>query len=157
MLLTHQRFSKGTDSTISNLFMGVGLSKYFFCHILEDEQRAVKFDGKTRIPSGYYEIKIRHGSAKFGYYDDRFADIGHHGMLHIQDVPNFTWVYIHPGNDHEDTDGCLLPGFSHSADHIQGGGTVGRSVEAYKALYKKVHAALLDGEQVFIDIRDEEF
>jgi hypothetical protein len=31
-------------------------------------------------------------------------------MLHLQDVPNFTWILIHCGNTDEHTDGCLLVG-----------------------------------------------
>ncbi|NIP88730.1 MAG: hypothetical protein GWN84_03285, partial [Gammaproteobacteria bacterium] len=40
---------------------------------------------------------------------ERFADI-HEGMLWIREIPNFEWVYLHCGADHEDTAGCPLLG-----------------------------------------------
>ncbi|KKK90217.1 hypothetical protein LCGC14_2725280, partial [marine sediment metagenome] len=38
-----------------------------------------------------------------------FSDI-HEGMIWLQNVPGFKYIYIHCGNDDDDTDGCILVG-----------------------------------------------
>ena len=151
MKLKLTRLNSGTDSTIGSLCIDQGLSTtdtYFTC---EDEFRAVKVENETRIPSGTYEIKLRNEGGMTKRYANRFPDI-HRGMLWLQDVPNFEWVYVHLGNTDEDTAGCILVGYSCSIDAISGGGTIGRSTEAYKDLYKKVVAAMDSGEKVTIEI-----
>lgn len=155
MIITVDRFNPGESSTIGNLYVGEGMGRYWFCHTLENAKRAVKIVNETRIPAGEYEIKMRHGSPKFGKYDQRFA--GHNGMMHLQNVEDFTYVYIHCGNSHRDTSGCLLVGDTHSGDDIRGGGSIGRSTKAYKRLYSKIQQALLSGEEVIIKINDEGF
>ena len=112
MNLTLFRVNKGQDSTIGSLWIGEGLTKYHFCETCEDEQRTEKLAGETRIPAGTYEIKKRYDSPMAKRYDANHARIGHKGMLWIQDVPNFTYCYLHKGNTDDDTDGCP----SHSID-----------------------------------------
>lgn len=78
------------------------------CWTLEDQVRepGVKVWGATAIPAGTYELKLE-WSRKFGRL-----------MLFLQDVPNFTGVQIHWGNDERDTHGCILVG--KHADKING-------------------------------------
>lgn len=150
MNLHSYRFGKGDDSTLSTLFV----EDVFECFILEDELRRVKIRGETAIPAGRYEIKLRTNSARFEKkYSRRFPGL-HEGMLWLQDVPNFTDVYIHIGNDDGDTDGCPLTGEVPQV-YPDGEFTVGRSTAAYKRLYKKVIAALHRNERVFIHIYDD--
>ena len=156
MELTLNRFNKGTTSTVGALFIGSGTTRLFHSYSCEDEYRNIKVRNETRIPAGKYEIKLRTEGGFHSRYSDKYPKT-HHGMLWLQDVPNFTFIYIHPGNDEGDTSGCILVGFSTSTDVRDGGGSIGRSVEAYQNLYKKVSSALLKGEQVFITVNDEAF
>lgn len=153
--LTLYRDNGGINSTLGRLCIGEGLTEYMFSYTLEDEKRVEKVNGKTRIPAGTYEIKLRVGSPMANRYDSRYHDINHNGMLWITEVPNFTYCYLHIGNTDEDTDGCPLVGFSSTIDSMSGGGFIGRSTQAYKALYPKVYSAIESGEKVFITIKDE--
>lgn len=154
MDLTLQRFNRGNDSTVGLLSIGKGMGTFFKCFTCEDEQRHTKVMHETRIPAGTYEIKLRTEGGFHKRYGDKYPKT-HKGMLWLQDVPNFTFIYIHIGNSDDDTSGCILVGNSTSSDVINGGGTVGRSVEAYTDLYKRVSGVLLEGEKVFITIKDE--
>lgn len=78
------------------------------CRTLEDAYRPVKVWGKTRIPQGTYNIKLRSVGRLNDEYAHKFSF--HKGMLWLQDVPNFEFVYIHCGNTSVDTDGCILVG-----------------------------------------------
>ena len=79
------------------------------CYTLEDEFRVKKVSGETRIPAGTYELKLRTEGPLNSRYAVRFNDI-HEGMIWLQDVPNFNWIYLHSGNDDDDTVGCILVG-----------------------------------------------
>jgi len=107
----------------------------FECYGLEDERREVKIMGKTRIPNGTYTIKLR----KEGKSHEKYAKLFkfHEGMIHVQDVPNFTWILIHKGNTDEDTAGCLLLGRLPASD-----GTIKDSATAYVKFYKKAVEAI---------------
>jgi hypothetical protein len=132
-------------ATIGTLFH----NNVFQCFILEDEHRLVKKRGETRIPAGIYNIGVRTEGGFHERYRRRFP--WHKGMLHILDVPNFTNILIHPGNDESDTEGCLLPGLS--ADVRPNNYFVGHSVTAYKALYQNVIEDALAG-RLQIEIAD---
>ena len=79
------------------------------CYTLEDEYRKVKVKKETRIPAGTYELKLRTEGSLTKRYELRFPDI-HQGMIWLKDVPEFKYIYIHCGNDDDDTDGCVLVG-----------------------------------------------
>lgn len=154
MELTLQRFNRGIDSTIGALHVGQGMGGYFHSYAVEDEARHIKVMHETRIPAGSYEIKFRTEGGFHKRYSDKYPDT-HKGMLWLQDVPGFTYIYIHPGNSEEDTSGCILPGYNTSTDTLNGGGTVGRSVDAYLNIYGLVSEALCQDERVFINVKDE--
>jgi hypothetical protein len=143
------RFAFANDST--GAFVRLS-SDPFTCFIVEDERRRKKVPGETCIPPGQYEVKLRTDSAKFQKYYDRFPDF-HRGMLWLQDVPGFTYVYIHIGNTDDHTEGCLLPGLA-PVMLPDGEFTVGRSKDAYVALYKRVCAAFDKNERVFVNITE---
>lgn len=115
---------------------------------LEDTHNEPKVYGKTRIPSGEYKILLRKEGRMNLKYQDRYTE--HRGMLWLQDVPNFEWVYIHVGNTEDDTDGCILLGDTCVArkdnQAVQG------SSLAYHAFYKKVIEAMDRGEEITIHI-----
>lgn len=118
-----------TETTTNGLLFFNG---EYECGILEDEPRMVKVYGKTRIPEGTYDINFRTSGRLHEKYKKRFAF--HEGMLELQNVPDFTFIYIHIGNTHLDTLGCLLTGenFSPSGNYIY------NSTKAYEKLYLKV-------------------
>lgn len=147
MNLLLQRYTARTDSTGGNLYV----DDIFHCYTCEDEQRDIKIAGETRIPSGTYEIKLRDEGGMTQRYAQKFDF--HQGMLWLQDVPGFEWVYIHVGNDDDDTEGCVLVGYS--ADISTGEVRVFQSKKAYSDLYKKITWAMIEGEDVFIEIKDE--
>ena len=66
-----------------------------------------KFKGKTAIPYGTYRVAWTPSN--------RF----HRSTIQLLGVPGFGGIRIHPGNDADDTGGCLLPGLSRplSAPH----------------------------------------
>ena len=72
-------------------------------------------------------------------------------MLHIQDVPNFTYILIHTGNTDEHTSGCLIVGETQQDLEISKDGFIGSSTTAYKKMYAKVAAQLLQGKKVTIE------
>jgi hypothetical protein len=137
-------YSDGLDSTGGLLFV----NDDFFCFTCEDEYRAEKVYGETRIPRGKYQIKLRDAGGMNEKYKQRYSF--HRGMLHLQNVPNFEWVYIHTGNTDDHTEGCILVGFGTDVD----GGeiTVSRSREAYEKLYNYILLAIDKGEEIEMEI-----
>ena len=128
-----------------------GIMRFGDCfpvYTLEDEKRDVKVMNETRIPRGRYEIKLRDAGGMNERYKDRFPN--HRGMLHLQDVPNFEWVYIHIGNHDDQTSGCILVGEGENSAM-----TVSRSTEAYNRVYAKCLETFNAGGKVYILISDE--
>lgn len=142
------RFSSGKNDTLGLLY----IDRVFQCYTLEDEFRTEKVMGKTRIPEGKYELKLRKEGEFHQRYAQRFPAF-HKGMLHLQNVPGFTYVLIHIGNDEDDTAGCLLVGNS-SKSNVTSKGFIGESTKAYRFIYPKIANELELGHEVFITIKD---
>lgn len=109
------------------------------CYICEDVVRAPgapKVYGATAIPAGRYKVEIT-DSPKFG-----------RPLPLLLEVPGFEGIRIHPGNTAADTDGCLLPGVTCTANAVQS------SVAAFGALFDLIEGAEAAGKEVWIDIRD---
>ncbi len=106
--------------TIGNLYcVGVDLSgknsrlieNQFLCNILEDTFRGndlakCKIPGKTCIPEGSYIIKMT--------YSPRFKK----DLPQLLNVPFFTGIRIHSGNNAEHSEGCLLPGMNKAVGQV---------------------------------------
>ena len=122
----------------------------FFCYTCEDEKREIKIAGETRIPSGDYKIKLRNEGGMTKRYAAKYDF--HQGMIHLQDVPNYEWVYIHVGNTDDHTEGCLLVGYGANRADLEN--TVSRSRDAYTDLYKLILAAIAAGEEIEIKIKE---
>jgi len=137
-----QRLKEANDATIGIMFV----DDKFECFTLEDLPREPKVFGKTRIPAGSYEVKLRKAGGMVQKYDAKFT--GHNGMLWLQDVPNFEYIYIHIGNYDEDTDGCILVGNGVAGDSITD------SRDAYITLYAKAQEQLEAGYPVNIEVID---
>ena len=146
MKLTVVRTQFGTDATNGLLFVN-GL---FECYSLEDQYQAVKVMHETCIPEGTYDIKFRTVGGFHEKYKKRYG-ADHYGMLHLQDVPNFTYILIHQGNSDEHTSGCLILGETQQDLDLSDDGFIGHSGVAYKKLYKKVAKELLLGKSVTIE------
>jgi len=124
-----------------------------YCATIEDTYRHDKLLHETRIPAGRYPIKMRHGSPMAERY---YAKHGTEGMMHMIGVPEFTYVYIHIGNDEDDSSGCALVG-EKIVKRIEGGKihqSLENSTDAYLMLHHIVDAALKTGDDVFVTVID---
>ncbi len=153
MELLQQRFSTGDESTLGILHKidDFDENREFRCFTMEDQPNEPKIPGHTRIPAGRYKIELRTEGGMFKRYGDRFS--WHVGMLWLRDVPGFKWVYIHYGNYHGDTDGCILTGDG-CQSNVLDDGMVMSSINSYKRLYLEIIEAMSAGEEVWITIED---
>ena len=142
MKIVLQRLSDNGTSTLGRLTAD-GLQ----CVTLEDTYRKDKVYGKTRIPAGRYEIKLRTAGRMHTKYIKKFSN--HIGMMWLQDVPGFQFIYIHIGNSAKDSLGCILVGTT-----IENEDFISESTVAYVRLYAIVVEALERGEEVTIQIID---
>lgn len=125
------RVKSGDDTTLGSLFV----DDLFFCYTLEDEVQAVKIYGETAIPVGEYKVGIT--------FSQKFQK----DMLAVFDVPGFTGIRIHSGNNADDTLGCILVGTDiESSTRIHGGS------KALPLLFNMVHNALHVGREVHLTV-----
>lgn len=150
------RYNSAKDFT-DGLFFINGKFEVF---TLEDEYRAKKIYGETRIAARRYQVVFRKEGGFHQRYHNRYnnpesrhfkSKDWHQGMLHIINVPNFKYVLIHVGNDDDDTAACLLVGMTQNADKE---GFIGSSRIAYEKIYPTIRDALLKGEKVYINYID---
>tara|TARA_S200002703_G_scaffold160031_1_gene176211 strand:+ start:2159 stop:2644 length:486 start_codon:yes stop_codon:yes gene_type:complete len=134
----------------------VGASPTFLCDTLEDRYRGngAKVYGETAIPNGLYDIRLRTEGGMTQRYATRFPH-DHKGMLHLQDVPGFEWVYIHMGNSDEHTEGCILVGSRAKIAANEWRLAGGSSAIAYHRLYTTVVDAAA-ADNLTIDIKTME-
>lgn len=97
------RYQYEPDRTLGILY----IDDKEFCKTLEDRVRpdGVKVYGETAIPEGTYLVTIE---AFRGNKDKMYP--------HLHDVPMFTGVCLHGGNEPEDTLGCILVGYHEDPD-----------------------------------------
>ena len=153
MKLEVLRFSSEADSTNGLLFEVTDIGRKFLAYTLEDEARALKVRGETRVPAGIYKIELRKEGGFHERYTKKYPGI-HRGMLHVTDVPNFEYILIHTGNTDEHTAGCLLVGDSQENNQLLPDGFIGKSVNAYKRIYPSIAKAIEQGEEVTIEYID---
>ena len=153
MKLEVLRFSSQVDSTSGLLFEVTDIKRHFLCYTLEDERRALKVKGETRVPAGTYKIELRNEGGFHQKYTKKYPGI-HRGMLHVTDVPNFEYILIHTGNTDEHTAGCLIVGDAQENNLLLPDGFVGKSVNAYKRIYPSIAKAISQGEEVTITYID---
>lgn len=155
----HQRFTDNGRATLGMVYdCGVWIppqrrpEPLVICAILEDTYRPVKIKGRTRIPAGDYELELKPvGTSKFDAQYSKLFKQFHAGMIRFKDVPDFSEILLHCGNDENDTEGCPLTGYSLSlAEH-----TVQYSRAAYSVLAAIITKSLLEGHRVTWSIRDE--
>lgn len=154
MKLYLDRHYKGDKYTIGRL----SVDGEFCCDILENPDRGLTQDTPleeilrvkaahphdTAIPTGTYEITIDIVSPRFSR-KSAYKSIG--GRLpRLLDVPGFSGILQHIGNDVKDTDGCQLTGENKAK------GKVLYSTINFFKLYPLYVAAKARGERIFITI-----
>ena len=151
-----QRYSDNRDSTLGLLLKKTGTGKLLFqAYTLEDQFQEFKVMKETRVPAKIYEIVIQTiETPKTLSYRKRYPNwFMNHLML--KDVPGFTGVYIHIGNNDEDTEACILLG-DNADNNVIGPGSISNSTASFIRFYNELYQALIiKGNKAFIDIRDE--
>ena len=138
MKITIKRLYNDGDTTIGAVY----IQSHMIAFSCEDEPREEKLVNETRIPAGIYPLGVRKGSPMAKRYDAKFED--HDGMLWIQGVPGFEYVYFHVGNDESDSSGCVLLGQSANVATMN----IGSSVKAYEEFYSLVRPHIDEGWMV---------
>lgn len=130
MRLTLRRLQiLNNDTTIGELL----IDGEWFCWTLEDRVRAQKIKHQTAIPAGEYIVEVNMSA--------RFKEL----MPLLLNVPQFSGIRIHPGNDAADTSGCILVGFSRTGARIE------QSRAAFSELMKRMEATYTN-EMISIEI-----
>lgn len=137
--------AENDQATVRELF----INDKFYCFTLEDEKRAVKVKGETRIPDGTYKLGLRTVGGHHEKYKKDYPEF-HIGMIQVLNVPNFSDILIHKGNYDTDTDGCLLVGmtFMNQAGVL----SVLKSGDAYRLVYPLISKAIASGDDVTLTI-----
>lgn len=125
------RVAEGKQSTLSQLY----IDDIFQCYLLEDKIRDVKIPKQTAIPIGNYTLRLNTWGGMNAEYRQKFPKF-HKGMIEINGLPNFSFVYIHIGNTYRQTAGCPLCGFGF--EMVNGDYQVLRSKDAYQMIYPKL-------------------
>ena len=126
--------------------------KTFHSFSCEDTYRAVKIKGETRIPAGFYELKINKADTPLTI--KHRAAYGDWFKYHIQvtNVQGFEGIYIHTGKDQDWTEGCLLFGYDFNLSLPKGNQSL--TLEAIKDFYAIAYSLLESGSKVTIEIKD---
>lgn len=149
-----QRYSDNRESTLGLMFELVPAGLKFECYTLEDEARATKVPRETRIGAGHYELRLREEATPLTLsYRARFPK-WFEWHIEIVGVSNFTSVYVHIGNDDDDTDACVLLGDIANNNQVATG-FISASEAAYRRWYVKTLSHLKAGGRAAIEIRDE--
>ncbi len=156
MKLEVKRIGDSGDATIGAFY----INGVFQCFTIEDEERQAKVKGETRVPEGTYDVTLRNAGTYHDRYTDKFGSM-HVGMLAVHNAPDyklinngieFQYILIHVGNYERNTMGCLLLNDAANSVSYEGSG----STSAYKRVYPKIAAALMDDEKVTITYTDIE-
>jgi len=152
------RYGLGRNSTLG-LFRRLidGGDTVDMAFTLEDERRHTKVYGETCIPVGTYELKLRtdgmdNPEMMNHDYRRKYGE-WHKGMIELQNVPEFTSVYIHILNYETQTKGCVgvgeVPGIYPDGEFF-----IGRSEAAYKKVYEEIATALIAGEKCVLHVTE---
>ncbi len=148
--VTLLRYKDDGQTTLGLLF----IHNRFFAYALEDTHRDEKIDGNTRIPQGIYPLELNRNTTDLTErYRNMFPWFDFH--IEIKNIPNYKSVYIHIGNTHKDTRGCVLV-----ADGITDSSTqsmITYSRLAFERFYKTLHPLLSENQPLSIQILNEDW
>jgi hypothetical protein len=150
MNLLLQRYSQAGNSTQS-ILLAENLT--FFSHCIEDDSQGEK--GDKRIPAGDYKLTIQRTDTPLTI--KHRAAYGEWFRYHIEvsGIVGFSGVYIHAGNDQNDSEGCLLLNDQMGNNSIQSAKEGAFSVQAIKRFYEKYYPLIDKGETIILKIKDE--
>lgn len=153
-----QRYSDNRESTLGMMLKkiekGTAWALHLMGYTLEDEYRPEKVAKDTRIPAGLYELVIQELTTPLTLkYRSKYDWFENHIM--IKNVPNFTGVYIHVGNNDDHTDACVLMGDNVNNNSI-GNGEITNSTVCFARFYKELYPHLKAKGKAYIEIRDEQ-
>jgi len=128
------------QTTIGDLY----IDDKWLCYTLEDSVRPsdIKVKHFTAIPVGTYFVTTRY-SPSFEreviqiYNDETQTKV-------TNDKVEFSWIYIHGGNKHQDTSGCIIVGYENNGNTIYS--------TAEKDLYDIIIDWLNNGHEVLVTI-----
>lgn len=121
----------------------------FICYTLEDVARpvGVKIPGDTAIPAGDYTIAITESTR----FKRPLPLICNREDFSVSDgIKKWTGIRIHPGNDRDDTEGCILPGLKVLPDWVSG------SVDAMEKLFPILEAKIKSKDTKFQIINQQQ-
>lgn len=102
------------------------------CYTLEDAIRTEKIPGETAIPPGRYRVVLS--------WSPHFKRT----LPSVLNVPKFTSIRIHGGNDPSDTDGCILVGMER----------VGQRIRSCAPALATVIAAINASTETWLEVRN---
>lgn len=156
-----QRYSDSHGSSLGIFLEQVGRRLDFQFYCLEDQAQIRKIPGRTRIPAGRYRLALHKELTPLtSRYRERFgsdpAQPSDWFSWHVEilEVPGFSNVYIHIGNDADDTDGCLLVGDGANNNRVEAG-FISNSVRAYRRWYGVIEPYLNADNDAWLTVRDE--
>lgn len=127
------------------------------CDTLEDTDRnltdrqpehvitKLKVAGQTAIPTGTYRVDMDTVSPRFGSVAF-YKQVCGGKLPRLVGVKGFQGVLIHAGNTAQDTHGCILVGENKEK------GKVVNSRATFEKLYKMMHEAQKQGEEITVTI-----
>ena len=122
----------GIRTTLGQLY----LNGEYVGYTCEDTLRPdrIKMKHETAIEEGMYAAR-KYTSTTFGE------------CIAIDDVPNFTHIRIHGGNDHSDTSGCILLGLKRDKQNPENYG-----ISNCRPAMDKLYNMLDDSKKTFVTI-----
>lgn len=163
------RDTHGKDHTFSKLH----LDNEYQCEGIEDEYRAIKVKGETRVPEGIYPLKCRVSPSFSKYFyshpttyelitreeyqrnPGKYSGYTPHELIWIDPIPGFQFVLLHWGNTDDDTEGCYIVGTARGL--ISGQPAVTSSKAAYMRVYPKIMRAIKSGEPCTVEYKSINF
>lgn len=144
MILIAQRTSTSHICSFGEIFCDA-----FACSMMEPSKDIHGRGRGVRVGANQYGLvlDVSTDSPVNRHYAKRFGDEFHHGMIAL--AHTHPMVYLMMGNYPTDLADNILVGMTHDKRSLN------ESQGAYEMLYPLISDALINGEHVMIDVRDE--
>jgi hypothetical protein len=129
VLVLERAYLPDGSATLGKLSLPDGWSCYTLENPWKDNQARV-----SCIPEGGYALGLRESPVVQRTTSGRYRE-----GWEVQDVPDRTFVMVHPGNWEHNTEGCILPGRAFSWDGRHGP-MVTHSQDTFDALMARLDA-----------------